>query len=89
MALNNLLKTPTKWISNYAAALFPTDITKPVRKEQGVQHIEGSAPVFLTGRKGATSLVAAHNKSPSKPKPYCPHSDTSDHYLNSCDSYST
>lgn len=81
-------KSQAKRISSRAAAVFQSDTTKSSGKSKYTPyHRERSTPILLTSEKSVKPSALAQVKVISKPKPYCPHCDNQDHYLNSCDKF--
>ncbi|XP_067270804.1 uncharacterized protein [Pseudorasbora parva] len=79
-------KSQAKRISSRAAAVFQSDTAKSSGKSKATPyHRERSTPVLLTSEKSVKPSEIAQVK--AIPKPYCPHCDNRDHYLNSCDKF--
>ncbi|XP_052412579.1 uncharacterized protein LOC127957915 [Carassius gibelio] len=84
------IKSQAKRISNRAAALFQSDLPKSYGKPTtSTRPKERFTPVLLTSERAMKGPDAAAQKSSSKPKPrpYCPHCDSREHYLNACDQF--
>ncbi|XP_073718572.1 uncharacterized protein [Misgurnus anguillicaudatus] len=68
--------------------MFQPDNTKSYGKSKGTTpYRERSTPILLTSEKAAKPIEHTQAKVASKPKPYCPHCDNREHYLNSCDKF--
>ncbi|XP_039534154.1 uncharacterized protein LOC120483252 [Pimephales promelas] len=80
-------KSQAKRISSQAAAMFQFDTKSPVKSKGTSYHRERSTPVLLTSERTAKPSELARTKAVSKLKPYCPHCDSQDHFLNSCDNF--
>jgi len=83
------IKSQAKGISNRAATLFQSDSPKSYGKAPFPFTCarERPTPVLLASESGKRPHQSADPKPSSKPKPYCPHCDNMDHYLNSCDQF--
>nr|XP_055033759.1 uncharacterized protein LOC129422083 [Misgurnus anguillicaudatus] len=84
------IKSQAKRISSRAAALFHCDSPKSYAKSTTfARPKERFTPVLLTSERGTKGPDAATQKSSSKlkPRPYCPHCDSRDHYLNACEQF--
>ncbi|XP_073789840.1 uncharacterized protein [Danio rerio] len=84
------IKSQAKRISNRAAALFPSDLAKPQGKPTTYSRPkERFTPVLLTSERSINRPDTAAQRSSTKvkPRPYCPHCDSRDHYLNACEQF--
>ncbi|KAI2656414.1 Aspartyl/glutamyl-tRNA(Asn/Gln) amidotransferase subunit C [Labeo rohita] len=82
------IKSQVKRISSRAAAMFQSETPKAFGRARGAPHPrEHSRPVLLTRESVAKTPDPTPPKSSFKPKPYCPHCDNRDHYLNSCETF--
>ncbi|XP_073764218.1 uncharacterized protein [Danio rerio] len=82
------IKSQAKRISNRAATLFQSELSKPHgRVTVSTRPKERATPVLLANERGTPPPGFAAQKPNTKLKPYCPHCDNRDHYLNSCDQF--
>ncbi|GAA6089521.1 uncharacterized protein LOC113069086 [Tachysurus ichikawai] len=68
--------------------MFQSETPKAPIRARGIPHPkEHPRPVLLTYESIAKGSKLPASRSSSKPKPYCPHYDNRDHYLNSCETF--
>ena len=81
------MKSQAKRIAGRAASLYNYEAPKPPKKDQRpFNRPKEKSTAFLLTASGDQSPTgrSSQPKSPSKPKPYCPHCDNKDHFLNAC-----
>lgn len=81
------MKSQAKRIAGRAASLYNYEAPKPLRKDQRpFNRPKEKSTAFLLTASGEQSSNGryATPKSSSKPKPYCPHCNNKEHFLNAC-----
>lgn len=81
------LKSQAKRIASRAASLYNYEAPKPPKKDQRpFNRSKEKSTAFLLTASGDQSPKGRFSqpKSSSKPKPYCPHCDNKEHFLNAC-----
>lgn len=79
-------KSQAKLIVSRAVALYECVTLKPTKKDQRASSRpkKRSASTYFNSSEDPNSQESASSIPPSKPKPYCPHCDNKEHYLNVC-----
>ncbi len=80
------MKSQAKRIAGRAALLYNYESPKPQRKDQRPlsRSKEKSTAFLLTASDDQSSKGRPTTSKSSKPKPYCPHCDNKEHFLNAC-----
>ncbi|XP_059401385.1 uncharacterized protein LOC132132864 [Carassius carassius] len=82
------IKSQAKRISSRATAMFQSETPKAPGRARGAPHPrEQPRPVLLTRESTTKTPEPTAPKFSFKPKPYCPHCDNREHYLNSCEAF--
>ncbi len=81
------MKSQAKRIAGRAASLYNYEAPKPLKKDQRpFNRSKEKSTAFLLTASGDQSPKerSSQPRSSSKPKPYCPHCDNKEHFLNAC-----
>lgn len=81
------MKSQAKRLSSRAAVLYQCDALKPVKKDRITPYKEKTTTVLLNAGEASNPSEPARAKTAFKSKPYCPHCDNKEHFLNNCDNF--